>query len=73
MLEHRSIVHRQQKITHMNTEIEIDSDQIGVEGRTMDLREREAVRDDGCRGVLIAVGDDVGGVEEWRRRSGARS
>jgi hypothetical protein len=44
--EERPIVDFEQPIGDMNSEICIDADQIGIEGRMVDLRQWQPIRDD---------------------------
>jgi hypothetical protein len=36
----------EQPVRNMDAEIRVDSDQVGIEGGMMDLRQRQAIRDD---------------------------
>ena len=65
-LEHRAVVLRSQPLGDMHPVVGIDPDQVSVEGSVMDLGERDAVGNDRLAERLVAVGDDVGGVEQHR-------
>ena len=58
------IVLRQQLPRDVDPKIGIDADQMSVERRMMNLRERNAVRNDRLAELLILVRDDVRGVEQ---------
>ena len=60
----RAVFLDQQLVRHVQPVIGIDADQVPVEGRVMNLGEKQAVLDDGLSQRLVLVGDDVGGVEQ---------
>jgi hypothetical protein len=48
----------------MQSEIRVDSDEMSVEGRMMDFRERDAVADHRLTEHLVLIFDDMSGVEK---------
>src|ERR1700733_13275913 len=48
----------------MQSEIRVDSDEMSVEGRVMDFRERDAVADHRLTKHLVLIFDDMSGVEK---------
>lgn len=44
--------------------IRVDANQMRVEGRMMNLRERDAVRNNRLAKLLILIRDDMGGIEQ---------
>ena len=64
--EKRAIVDFEQPVRDMDAEIGIDADQVGVEGRVMELRQRQAIRDHWLPKLLVRVHNDVSGIEQPR-------
>ena len=63
----------QQPLGDVNAEISIDADQVGVESGVVELRERQAIRDDWLPKLLMLIDDNVGRVEKswlWQLRDG---
>ena len=48
----------------MQSEIRVDSDEMSVEGRVMDFRERDAVADHRLTKHFVLIFDDMSGVEK---------
>lgn len=48
----------------MQSEIRVDSDEMSVEGRVVDFRERDAVADHRLTKHLVLIFDDMSGVEK---------
>jgi len=53
--------------------IRIDADEMGVEGRVIDFRERNTIRNDWLPEPLIFVSNDMGGIEQQRFRQPGQS
>ena len=64
--EERPIVDFEQPIGDMNSKIGVDADQMGVEGRVMELRQRQAIRDHRLPQLFIRIHNDVGRIEQSR-------
>ena len=62
--EHRPVVLPQQPLGHMQPIVRVDADQMRVERRMMNFRERDAVRNHRLAELLILVRDDMGSVEQ---------
>jgi hypothetical protein len=62
--EKRAIVDFEQPVRDMDAEIWVDPDQVGVEGRMMDFRERQPIRHDRLPQLLVCIHDDMSGVEQ---------
>ena len=54
----------QEPLRDVHSAVGVDPDQVVVEGGMVDLREGDAVGDDGLAQEFVGVGYDVGGVEE---------
>ena len=68
LFEHRTVVDRHQCVGDVDPEVGIDTDQIGVECRMVQLRQRKAVWNDRMS-LFFEVADDVRGIEEtWLRQ-----
>ena len=52
-----------QPIGDMDAEIGVDADQVGVEGRMVELRQRQPIRDDRLTKLLMLIDDDVCSIE----------
>ena len=48
----------------MQAEVRIDADEMSVERRVMDFRQREPIADDRLAKAFVFVGDNVRGVEQ---------
>ena len=58
----------------MHAIVGIDTDQVGVEGCVMDLRQRQAIGHNGLSQLLVGVRNDVCGVDQpFLRQSGKRT
>ena len=51
----------------MDAEIRVDSDELGVKGRMVELRQRQAIRDNRLPSLLVRINDDVRRHRRWRR------
>ena len=56
----------EQPIRDMDSVIGVDPDQMNIEGRMVDLGQRQAVRDDRLPKLLVRIHDDVSGIEQPR-------
>ena len=56
----------EQPVRDVDAVIGVDADQVGIEGRMMDLRQRQAIRDDRLPKLLVRIHDDVSGIEQPR-------
>jgi len=56
----------EQPIGHMNSVIGVDPDHVSIEGRMMELGQRQAVRDHRLSLLLGCIGEGVGGVHQSR-------
>ena len=61
--EERAIVDFEQPIGDVNSVIGVDADQMGVEGRVMEFRQRQTIRHDRLPKLLVGIYDDVGRIE----------
>jgi hypothetical protein len=64
--EERPIMNFEQAVGDMDSEIRVDPDQVGVEGGMVDLRQRQAIRDDRLAQFLVGIHDDMNGIEQSR-------
>ena len=64
--EKRAIMDSEQPIRDMDSVIGVDPDQMNIEGRMVDLGQRQAVRDDRLPKLLVRIHDDVSGIEQPR-------
>src|SRR5262249_6010958 len=70
----RTVVYVEQAVGDMNPEIRVDADQIGIERGMVNLRQRQAVRDDWLTKLLVGINNDVCRIEEPRlRQTGDRT
>ena len=67
-LKHRAVVLPKQSLGHMQSIVRVDADQMSVERGVMNLRKRNAVRNDRLAETLILVRDDVRGIQQQRFR-----
>ena len=56
----------EQPVGDVDAKIRVDSDQLGVKGRMMQVRQRQAIRDDRLTKLFVRIHDDVSGIEEPR-------
>ena len=61
-LEQRAVVLPEQPFRYMQPIVRVDADQMCIEGRVMDLRQREAVWHHRLAESLVRVRDDMGRV-----------
>ena len=54
----------EQTLCNMQSEVWVDSDEMSVEGRVVDFRERDAVADHRLTKQIVSIFDDVSGVEK---------
>ncbi len=67
-LQHRAVVLTHQPFGYVEPEVRIDPDQVRVERRMVNFRKRDAIGNDWLAHFLVAVGNDVGGIEQqWFR------
>jgi hypothetical protein len=60
----RAIVNFEQPVGDMNSVIGVDTDQMGIEGRVMQLCQRQTIRHDRLPELLVRIHDDVGGIQQ---------
>jgi hypothetical protein len=58
----------EQAIGDVDAEIGVDADQVRVERRVVQLRQRQTIGDYGLTKLLVAINDDMRGVEQPRFR-----
>jgi hypothetical protein len=66
--EKRAIMDFEQPVRKVDAEIWVDSDQVCIESRLMELRQRQAVRDERLPQLLVRVHDDASRIEQSRLR-----
>jgi hypothetical protein len=64
--EKRAVMDFGQPVGDMNSVIGVDADQVGIEGRMVDLGQRQPIRDNRLAKLLVRVHDDVSGIEQPR-------
>jgi hypothetical protein len=66
LLKQRTVIHVQERIADVDLVVWIEADEVQIEGSMMELRKRQAVRDNGLAAFLISITNNMGSIQEAR-------
>jgi hypothetical protein len=66
--EHRAVVLAEEPVRNVQPVVGVDSDQVRIESRVVNFRERDPIGNHWLAELLITVRDDMGGIEQERLR-----
>jgi hypothetical protein len=61
--QERPVMEIEKSVRNVDTEIGVDPDQVNIEGRMVDFRQRQAIRDDRLPQLLVRIHDDMSSIE----------